>query len=371
MKKIALTLVFCIFLSVFSVGSLIAPDRKFSENENRNLTTFPKPNLSSITSGEWQKKINSWYSDQLLLRDELISFKTGLQKLCGKKDIGGVYLCKKGFYIEKKLPDPEKTANFDKNLAVVSQFFENNQNTLGKENQSFMLVPSSADVLSKLLPEGALTPDYDYVYEKAFTLTTGKNVYVREKLGVNAECNFYKTDHHWTTDGAAIAYIAYCESRGLTPKPFERSELTVDFLGTAHSKVLDSAAKPDKIITYDLEDEPIYNVTADGKKLNFGLYDKSKLSTKDKYAYFFGGNYGKLTIENCGGKGHLLVIKDSFANCLLPFLLPHYEKVTVIDPRFYVGSVSEIITTEAVTEALLLYGVDTFMEEKTVSAILG
>ena len=83
MNKIAMTLVFCIFLSVFSVGSLILPDRKFSENENRNLTTFPKPNLSSIASGEWQKKINSWYSDQLLLRDEMISFKTGLQKLCG------------------------------------------------------------------------------------------------------------------------------------------------------------------------------------------------------------------------------------------------------------------------------------------------
>ena len=135
--------------------------------------------------------------------------------------------------------------------------------------------------------------------------------------------------------------------------------------------MLDSAAKPDKISTYDLEDEPIYNVTADGKKLDFGLYDKSKLSTKDKYAYFFGGNYGEMKIENCGGEGHLLVIKDSFANCLLPFLLPHYEKVTVIDPRFYVGSVSEIITAEAVTETLLLYGADTFMEEKTVSAILG
>ena len=110
---------------------------------------------------------------------------------------------------------------------------------------------------------------------------------------------------------------------------------------------------------------------ADGRELDFGIYDESKLSTKDKYAYFLGGNYGRLKIENCGGKGHLLIVKDSFANCLIPFLLPHFDTVTVIDPRFFVGSVSEIITEEAVTETLVLYGADTFMEEKTVPAILG
>ena len=172
-------------------------------------------------------------------------------------------------------------------------------------------------------------------------------------------------------EDVAIWKAKSVEYRELTPKPFERSELTVDFLGTTHSKVLDSAAKPDKIITYETENAPEYKVTADGKILDFGIYDKSKLSTKDKYAYFFGGNYGEMKIENCGGEGHLLVIKDSFANCLLPFLLPHYEKVTVIDPRFFVGSVSEIIKKEGTDDVLVIYGADTFMEEKTVSAILG
>ena len=371
MKKIALTLVFCIFLSVFSVGSLIAPDREFSENENRNLTTFPALSLSSVTSGEWQKKLNSWYSDQLLGRDQLIAFKTSLQKLCGKRDIGGVYLCDNDFYIEKKLPSEELLANFDKNFSVVEQFFQKNAETLGVTNQRFMLVPSSADALEKLLPDGALTPDYDYVFGKTFGIKNGKNVNIREKLGVVAEQNFYKTDHHWTTDGAAIAYIAYCELREIKTKQFVRTPLDVEFFGTTHSKVLDSAARPDKIVTYRLEKEPDYSVTADGKELEFGIYDDSKLTTKDKYAYFFGGNYGKLQVKNCGGKGHLLIIKDSFANCLIPFLLPHFDTVTVIDPRFFVGSVAEIIETEGVTETLVVYGADTFMEEKTVSAILG
>lgn len=371
MKKIALTLVFCLFLSVFAVGSLIAPDREFSENENRNLQKFPTPTLSSVAAGDWQKKINSWYSDQLLLRDGLISLKTSLQKLCGKRDIGGVYLCDKGFYIEKKLPSEESAENFRNNLSCVDEFFKKNQKVLGENSGSFMLVPSSADVLSGLLPEGAATPDYDELYRGVFAIQNGKNINIREKLGVNAECNFYKTDHHWTTDGAAVAYIAYCEARGLTPKAFERRELEDNFLGTTHSKVLDPAASPDKMVYYVENTPRDYKLIADGRELDFGIYDESKLSTKDKYAYFLGGNYGRLKIENCGGKGHLLIVKDSFANCLIPFLLPHFDTVTVIDPRFFVGSVSEIITEEAVTETLVLYGADTFMEEKTVPAILG
>lgn len=371
MKKIALTLVFCLFLTVFSVGSLIAPDREFSENENRYLAKFPIPTLSSVSSGDWQKKINSWYSDQLLLRDGLISFKTGLQKLCGKRDIGGVYLCDKGYYIEKKLPSEEKTENFDKNLATLSQFFKNNEKFVERNAQSFMLVPSSADLLAGFLPEGALTPDYDYMYKKVSTLDTGRSINLREKLSADAEKNYYKTDHHWTTDGAAIAYKVYCESRGIEAKTFDRRELTSDFLGTAHSKVLDSSARPEQMVYYVENSSRNYTVTADGKTLDFGIYDDSKLSTKDKYAYFLGGNYGRLDIENCGGKGHLLIVKDSFANCLIPFLLPHFEQVTVIDPRFFIGSVSEIIKTEAVTETLVVYGADTFMEEKTVPVILG
>ncbi len=369
MKKIALTLVFCLFLGVFSVGSIILPDREFSENENRNLMGFPKPTAAAVGSGDWQGKINSWYSDQLLGRDSLIALKTRLEKLCGKREIGGVYLCHQDFYMEKKLPTEERETVFQNNLSAVSRFFRSQSENFDKDSMTFMLVPPAAYTLKNLLPQGAETPDYQTAYSKAEGQTDGF-LDIREPLAENSTANYYKTDHHWTTDGAFAAYKAYCKAKSIDPKDFQREEISGEFLGTTHSKVLDSAATPDSVVYYKNRKDKDYTVTADGKTLDFGIYDFSRLDTKDKYAFFLGGNYGKVTVENCGGEGHLLLVKDSFANCFLPFLLPHFETVTVIDPRYFVGSVAELIKAEEITEILILYGADTFMEEKTVPAIL-
>lgn len=370
MKKIALTLVFCLFLGVFSLGSIILPDREFSENENRNLTKFPKPTAMSVGSGAWQSKINSWYSDQMLGRDALISLKTGIEKLCGRKDIGGVYLCDEDFYIEKKLPTEESSKIYENNISAVSSFFEAQSKKIGKDKLTFIPVPTAAYTLKDLLPRGALTPDYEVAYSLA-AARIGENLLdIREVLSESAAENYYKTDHHWTTDGAEKAYGALCEAKNITPKEFLRTDLSDEFFGTTYSKVLDSAATPDKVVYYKGDRDGEYTVTADGKELDFGIYDFSALREKDKYTFFFGGNYGEVKIENCGGKGNLLLIKDSFANCFLPFLLPHYDSVTVVDPRYFVGSVSELIESREISEIILLYGMDSLMEEKTVPAIL-
>ncbi len=370
MKKIALILVFCLIIGVFSVGSIISPDREFSENENRNLTVFPSFTAKSVSSGNWQSKINSWYSDQLIGRDTLISLKTGLQKLCGKRDIGGVYLCDDGFYIEKKLPSQESHDIFGSNLTAVEQFFENNSSRLDKAKMTLMLVPSAAGILEDKLPLGAVTPDYETAFSTAKNLGSGEFIDLTSAMTENAEGNYYKTDHHWTTDGAYTAYKAYCKAKNLEENQFFPTVLSADFFGTTHSKVLDSSATPDRVVYYKNDRDSLYTLTADGKETDFGIYDFSRLEEKDKYAFFMGGNYGKATIKNCGGEGHLLVIKDSFANCFLPFILPDYETVTIIDPRYFVGSVDETIKTEGITEILVLYGIDSFMEEKTIPAIL-
>ena len=369
MKNIALILVFCLFIGIFSVGSFIAPDRDLSENENRPLAQFPEITAEGVAKGRVQADLNTWFSDQLLWRDGLIAGKTRFQKLVGKRDVGDVYICRDGFYVEKTTESEIDTEILENNLQAVDLFFKNSG--LEAARQNLMLVPPAGYILKDKLPDGAAFFDYEGRRDAAKSLKNGSFVDLTAVLKSKGEENYYKTDHHWTTDGAFSAYKHFCKIKGIEPLSFQKTLLSDSFLGTLHAKALDSDAKAEEIYSYRRKGDEDYRFSINGKVTDFGIYDESKLATKDKYGYFFGGNYGISTVENCGGEGHLLVIKDSFANSFLPFLLPHYGKVTIIDPRFFIGSMSELLKTEDVTDILVLYGMETFISDKNVPVILG
>jgi hypothetical protein len=105
-------------------------------------------------------------------------------------------------------------------------------------------------------------------------------------------------------------------------------------------------------------------VTADGERLD-GFYDADKLLEKDKYAYFFGGNYGEVVIESENNTSRkLLVIKDSFANCFVPFLAEDYDAVYMVDLRYYNQNMQEYISNNGITDVLVLYNVSNFITDK-------
>ena len=106
---------------------------------------------------------------------------------------------------------------------------------------------------------------------------------------------------------------------------------------------------------------------ADGKDIG-GFYQDSKLTEKDKYAYFFGGNYGEVTIHNNNntGTGNLLVVKDSFANSFVPLIAEEYENVYMIDLRYYAGDMSQYIADNNITDVLVLYNVSNFISDKNI-----
>ena len=74
------------------------------------------------------------------------------------------------------------------------------------------------------------------------------------------------------------------------------------------------------------------------------LYAPEKLEEKDKYAVFLGGNSPLLDIRTTSDSTEtLLIFKDSYANCFIPFLIPYYRQILVVDPRYYYGNVQELI----------------------------
>ena len=96
-SKIMIIVTGCLMIGVVSVGSFLAKDREFSENENRYLAETPKISWEKILEGEFQKDLESYLNDQILGRDFWITAKTFIQKSVGDSDIGGAYVGKDGY----------------------------------------------------------------------------------------------------------------------------------------------------------------------------------------------------------------------------------------------------------------------------------
>ena len=137
---------------------------------------------------------------------------------------------------------------------------------------------------------------------------------------------YFNTDHHWTQLGAKIMYEDYYNKK----IEMDYKKVSDDFLGTYYSKVLINKNKADEIYSY--EDLKNYDIKYDELSSN-SLYDESKLEGKNKYQYFMNGDPAISLIKG-EGRGEVLIFKDSFAHCYIPFLAKEYEKIHVIDPRY-------------------------------------
>ena len=112
-------------------------------------------------------------------------------------------------------------------------------------------------------------------------------------------------------------------------------------------------------------------VYADTNAITATLYDKSALESKDHYTVFFGGNHPRIdittTVEN---QRRLLIFKDSYANCFVQFLIPYYERIILVDPRYYYDDISILMKQSGVTDVLYLYNLDTFLSDTSLSDVL-
>jgi len=186
----------------------------------------------------------------------------------------------------------------------------------------------------------------------------------------NGEYIYYKTDHHWTTLGAYYAYASLGAKMGYEPfikDSFEIETATEDFYGTSWSKAGAKWIKPDRIEYYNMIDYLVYGgqdmfytkiYGAEEKTLQW-FYDRDKLNTKDKYSSFLGGINSRISvyvsdrIEFLKPRKKLLLIADSFAQSLAPFLAMDYD-IEIIDMRFFNDNIYDFIKEYNITDILIL-----------------
>ena len=388
MKKvrIIIIIVFIGFFVLISGASLIIKDREFSPNENRYLAETPELSWDNILSGKFQDGLEDYLRDQVCFRDGWITVKTGIQKACGDTDIGGAYVGKDGYDFEKITPEDVDEKQVDRNIKAVEDYFMTASETIDKQKLSFLLVPTSGLVMQEKLPKNArLVDQAKYIDQVQKAMKDYNFVDVRDTLmDHNEEYIYYKTDHHWTSAGACLAYEVWSEhTGGEAEKKDELAENVVSdkFRGSLYSKILDADSAYDEIWTYGLQKDDAFGskdctVTIDEKQQLDSIYDDEMLQKKDKYAYFLSGNYGQVHIQNqkaaSKAKGkNILIIKDSFANSFVPFATQDYENIYMVDLRYYNGDMKSYLQEHNITDVLVLYNISNFISDRNLHKLTG
>ena len=326
MKTVVRILLVVLALAVIVFAST---DLSFSENENRMLKT--KDTISGrVIDGSFQSDLETYLSDQFPLRTFCTAMQTKIKLLLGRKDIGGAYIGSDGRLFQKITNSDISLSEIEAHAGKYARM-----SAAGQTPLCLLPVPSAGCMAPDLLPKNAQMYDHGSVIEAIQAEAPDAFICdLRDTMQGHTEY-YYKTDHHWTTRGAYEAYLVWCKKNGLTALDWESLSprtVTDSFRGTLYSKVLDPSIKGEDMQLIAVPDG--LRVTADGEEIDF--YNMQALETKDKYNVFLSGNHGIVEIENpdCDNDQTLLIVKDSFANSLVPFLIYHYQKIVLLDERY-------------------------------------
>lgn len=361
---------FCLFLAGLLAWHALLPDRDRSDVENRTLARFPAFSWEALKDGSFTKGVEDYFADQFPLRDQWTGLKARTEQLLGKREFNGVYLC--GDALIAKV-EPPKDGLEEKNLSYVSRLAERTELPV-----YLGLIPSAAEIWRDRLPRGAESWDQAAFIARAAELEGVEPVdfltALRDHAGERTwEGIFYRTDHHWTTLGAYYGYAALMKALGrgeevLEPEEVKAWDLPVSngFQGTLYSQSGVHWLEPDSIEFWVEESGLTVTSWRDGTPKEAGLYDDDYLGKKDKYSAFLGGNQPLCVIKNPQGSGKLLVIRDSYADSLAPFLALHFEEVHLLDPRYYRYSAAKYAEENGLDAIAVVYSVPNFITDRNL-----
>ena len=403
----SLTLVF-----FFVVGCLMWLRPEVSESEKRTLKSFPEFTLESFLLGEWTNDVSLWFSDTYPMREGMIAANDKITSLYGIKsdtysEGGGVadeIDTSKGMDTDKIDSDNiviDKGEENDKNAGAGGEmmggfycvgdtayelyyFNKTNseayvqlinltaKNLKGKVNVYDMIVPLGyefalgSDVIKA---EGAsdCSDAIDYMYSglsdgvKSVDICTNMRRHKNEYL-------YFRTDHHWTTLGAYYAYEAFCQTKGIEATPlssYQKLEFE-GFLGTLYDKTKNEklGKNPDTVEAYvPMGTNSIEVIDRSGKTNTYSVVNKATDSwypkANSKYNCFIAGDNPLSTIHNekITNGSTIVVVKESFGNAFIPFLVDSYEYVYVVDYRYFDGNICDFAIEKKADDILFINNV--------------
>ena len=364
MKKHPIVYMFFSFIMILTFFDIVKKDNSFSELENRNLARKPIFSISSFVEGKYRDKYEEYINDNFIFRNQWINLKSISEYTLGKLENNNIIYGKENYMFEKNISyDKER---FKNNIDSINKFID-----IYEGKVTTMIVPNSYTIYEEYIPWGIKLLNQENLINEVYKANDkDRNIDLVSLFKKNKEeYIYYKTDHHWTSYGAYLAYKAYIESLG--EKPIDLNSLKKNeangFYGTYFSKAKLFSAESDILTYYDID-----NITMNIQgKIFESLYDYDKLKTRDKYSVFIRGNNGLTIIENKNIKlgKKLLIFKDSFANSMIPFLSQNFQEIHVVDLRSFSWKVSEYMKNTNFDEILILYNMENFLRDINITRI--
>lgn len=396
----------------FLVGCLwfLRPD--VSESEKRTLTPFPEFTWEDFFSGKWTSDLNLWYSDTYPLREGMIGANDAINNLYGfksdtysqsggtadvldsdkeidkdklntdnividdgeenDKDAGNNGEMIGGFYCVGDTAYELYYFNEKNSIAYVNLINRTAEKLKGKVNVYDMIVPlayefSLGDNVIKSEGASDCSDAIDYMY-KGLSDNVSQVDICKNMRRHKDEYMYFRTDHHWTALGAYYAYEAFCQAKGITATPIENYEKLEfeGFLGTLYDKTKNDKLykNPDTVFAYvPMGTNSIEVLERNGNKSTYSVVNKATDSwypkANSKYNCFIAGDNPLSTIHNekITDGSTIIVVKESFGNAFIPFLVDSYEYVYVVDYRYFDGDLCEFAKEKDADDILFINNV--------------
>lgn len=348
------------------LGLVLLPKQSFSENENRALEPLPVPSFSTVLDRRFMKSVENYVGDHFPLRSFFVTLNTETQLLLGRRDLagnygsapadGGVYFGKNGHLYEVLLPD--RSGTFRDNADGLAEFAKKSGVSL-----TILPVPSGSQEQPENLPLSAPNHDQREEFDE-LKQAVGQSAQVVDLFSAlslkTGQDYYFKTDHHWNARGAYVGYAALASAMGFPCAPqsdFDFRAVPQPFYGTLYSKALSVGQEPDILILPYAKNAPALTQRV-GQKEHEGIYWDEYLTEKDKYSAYLGGNPAVTVVLNPAAKGgKLLLLKDSYANAMIPYLAENFSEIHLIDLRYYSLDIYKYIQQNGIDRAAAVYGI--------------
>ncbi len=394
----------CFLLLVFGFAAAfwILPDSAFSDAENRPLALFPEFTLETLTDGNFNSGMTEYFADQFPARPLFVRMKAECEIAVGRGENNGVLLGKndqlavRKFRVYESLlhqtPDMDYyyRENVTLSLDALNAYASNETRPLVT-----LLPPRSVDVAASALSyPGEIT---DALHDQIAEGLRPETGYIdllplfREHYDAG-EYVYFRTDHHWTPEGAYLAYREVMKSFGLEenikpPEDFTSEEIP-GFYGTTWSKSQLKFIVPDTIRYLSPGNEDRFETSCFSVKMikdengrpkkvkevykSFpGWLNRDYFTAKDKYAAFLDGTHNEqfVTIpEMDAERERLLIMKDSFANTLAPYLAQHFDLV-IGNLTGGVANATELAEEYGCSRVLVVYNWENLITAASLAAI--
>ena len=337
------------FLFIVAAGYLL-PKSDFSDMEKRYLAEAPEFNWDNVSSGEWSSQAEDYLSDRVLGRNFFVGINAYMEKLAGRQHLKDVWVWE-GKLVEAPVAfDGDAVA---RNMAAINALADSLDRKV-----TVMLVPSAgwASGIEGYSDEEIIKAAYAAAGERVSTVSVEDIFRGRPEL-------YYDTDHHWTSEGAYEGYAAFAEAVGRDYRAAEDFTVTAveGFQGSTYSR---SALwlTPSETLELWHGSDRLTVTNAESEEVHEGIFYTERLEEADKYTVFLDGNHSVVRVTNPEKEGKLLVIRDSYANCLGTLLANQYAEVVLVDLRYWKTPVSEL-TAEGFDDVLVCYSLYNFLTD--------